>query len=243
MAEKQTRHPGRTLRNGDGRVARLAKWLDTQPHSRTVDLLCLEVRTDNEWSRLQTWPRDVVTAAVADDVDVLVQSHANECGAFLTARVAWFDTQAGSYWTSHPLRVTPDVPTDALDPAGVAVAQSFSGDAQSATIQTQRHLELMVRTHVGGFAAAQRALELSVSSLSQANEDLRSANEALREENFSLRAALLEAEAQRDAALERAEQFAEEAQVSDKQSNIITLATTALQNAAGATSKPKTEAG
>lgn len=176
MASTTTRD--RSLRDGNGRTARLARWLAQSPTSPSVDTLVLESRQEGEWQRLQCWPIDRVSQLLASEIDELVVSLANELGAYVQARVAWWSSSTSSYWTEHALRVQPE-------DMGQMV-QAFSGDQTSIAIQNQRHQE-----HMAG--AWLRAVDASLGGLKQSSEDLRLVNSQVQSENLRLREELQEA--------------------------------------------------
>jgi hypothetical protein len=205
----------RSLRDGNGRVARLARWLDQQPSLSSVDTLLLELKdSEGEWSRLQVWPRSNVSQFLATEIDATVQDAANEQGAYLTARCAWFDTAAGAYWTEHQLRVHPE---------GMGDQQAFDGTAQSQAILMQRHQEralgMGLNTVNLALQSMREAMELSSSTATQAqseNLSLRERVAELEQENARLNGML-------ESAIAAAESAAAEASESDEQSNVIKL--------------------
>jgi len=210
----------KSLRDGNGRSARLARWLDQKPTSETVDQLVLELKTsEGEWARLQVWPRALAFPTLAHEIDATVQDAANEQGQYITARCAWFDTAAGAYWTEHQLRVHPE------DMAG---QQAFDGSGQSQSILMQRHQE--------------RALGMGLNTINVAMVSMREAMELSRDtatqaqtENLELRARVTELEAENarlGGLLEQALAAAETAQAenaqADEQGNVIKLITKAM---------------
>ena len=220
-----TANQAKSLRDGNGRTARLARWLAGSPPD-AFDTLMLESRESGEWSRIQCWPRSHVGQGLAVEIDAIVQDAANELGAYLQARVAWYSSERESYWTEHALRVHPEDMGE--------LEQAFSGDPQSATIQTQRHLERR--------EAAQSAMSMQLfSTLSSQNEMLQSQSQAQFEEIGALRRELgdvkrrcndLEAENTRlmtiaDEALTKAE-AAEQNAGSEEQSPVMQMVTQAL---------------
>jgi hypothetical protein len=168
----------KSLRDGNGRTARLARWLQQSPSAAQVDSLVLEIKQDGEWQRLQIWPRDEVSQALASVIDSTVTELANELGAYITARAAWFNLERQAYWTEHALRVQPE---------DLDVTQAFSGDAQSIAIQNQRHQERIVGVHIGGFNSAIHAMR-------ETNADLRSMKDQVNAENLTLREQLYTAQ-------------------------------------------------
>jgi hypothetical protein len=143
-----------SLLDGNGRTARLARWLRELPKRTQVDVLVLEVKSDDGWNRVQCWDRKEVGQHLALAIDAAVTDLANEVGAFVTAKVAWWDSAAGTYWTEHALRAQPE---------GMQGQQAFSGDAQSAAIQTQRGLERVMSAYMGGIETSQAMLRDSAS--------------------------------------------------------------------------------
>ena len=227
MATRQERS---SLRDGNGRVARLARWLAQPPSSEKVDALVLEVKEDGEWKRLQIWKREEVQQQLATLIDGTVTDLANELGQYLTARVVWMETATGAYWTEHALRVQPE------DMEG---SQAFDGTAQSIAIQNQRHQE---RT-----AGAAHALIASISiTLRETNAQLRDTNQILSTENARLREDLyesreriseLEQENARlagmlEQAVDTAEAAGKKTAEDDKTGQVLQLVTAAMNQAA-----------
>lgn len=218
-----TRHAdGRnSIKHGSGRVAGLARWLEKQPDNPDFDTLCCELKSDGEWSRVQTWPRDQVHALLAELIDSLCQEYVDELGAYTTFRCAWWASETDRYWITRELRYQPNMGEG--EPG-----QVFAGDLQSANIQTQRHLEKMASVHVGGFQSAMTALKLTT-------ETLRDECQELREENRQLRARVAELEGenaqlhtQAEQAADLAESLVQKAESDDKESNVISLITKSL---------------
>lgn len=221
---KQRQDGVQSIRHGSMRTARLARWLDKLPASPTVDTLLLEVRSEGEWSRLQAWERSDVSAQLADTINETIQEYANEQGSFTTARVAWWDEKLEKYWTTYDLRVPPEMGD------GSDGGQAFSGDVQSTNIQTQRHLEFMMRQHVGGVAVAMQALRQTTETSNARVVELLEEVMQLRHDNLELKEQLLKTEAALEAALERAESISAEAEENEQQSNVVALVTKALTN-------------
>lgn len=132
---------GRGMLDGNGRVARLARWLRERPSSADVDTLVFELKNDGEWDRVQTWRRDAVTLSLANMIDAMAQDSANELGAFVHVRAAWWCSATNVYWTAHQMKVQPD---------NMGAQQAFSGDGQSVTIQLQNNLHKMITLHTIG---------------------------------------------------------------------------------------------
>jgi hypothetical protein len=209
----------KTLRDGNGRAARLARWLDQKPALESVDQLVLELKTsDGEWARLQVWPRNNVSQFLATDIDATVQDAANEQGQYITARCAWFDSSAESYWTEHQLRVHPE---------GMGEQQAFDGTAQSQAILMQRHQEralgMGLNTVNLALQAMREAMELSRDTATQAQSELL----ALRERNAELEGENARLAGMLDQALTAAETARAEREEESEQSNVIRL----IQNA------------
>ena len=220
-----TRHPdGRnSIRHGNARPARIARWLDKRPASPRVNQLRLEVRIDGEWSCLQVWETSEAHAALADTIDATIVEYASEQGSFTIARIAWFEAEAEKYWTTYDLRVAPEQVEGAQD-----MGQSFSGDVQSTNIQTQRHLEFMMRQHVGGTATAMQALrDVAMSASSQLTDAQNDAREA-RQELQALQAELAATHAKLDEALGQLESLSDKQEQADQQGNVIALITQAV---------------
>lgn len=192
------KNEGGTLRDGNGRSARLARWLMKPPVSEAADTLLLEHKQDGEWTRLLMWPREEVSPVLSVAIDEAITELANELGAYLTARVVWWSMDKDQYFTGHDLRVQPE---------GLDQQQAFSGDPQSANIQTQRHLE-------NSHSLSMSALQLSMASLERTNKLLSASNEALTVQLEAMRGERSRALLERDeavSALARAETIAEDA--------------------------------
>jgi hypothetical protein len=217
----------KTLRDGNGRVARLARWLSEAPASASVDVLVLEHKAEGEWLRLQMWPRASVNAGLAAIIDTAITELANELGAYVTARVVWMDSEKQAYWTEHALRVQPE------DMDG---QQAFDGTASSMAIQNQRHQERVFATNISLIGTSMAALREVNGDLREANRITAAENHRLREE---LRAAqqkveLLTGEVSRlqtiaDEALSQAESAAEKKQDESQSAQIVQLITAAAQ--------------
>jgi hypothetical protein len=212
--------PKRSLTSGDNRIARLARWLKQTPSGEQWTDLRIETKQAGEWSHVQSYARRDVLEALAEEIDALLVSVANECGEFLTARAVWFNPESDAYWTAFPMRVHPE---------DMAPGMAYTGEIQNAFIQTQTHLEAMAKLHVGGFGSAIRALETSNTQVSEANNDLRETNNELRarlqqmeEENATLARDL-------EAASDLLEQIEKEKPANDQNAQIINLATHAIQ--------------
>lgn len=192
--------------DGNGRTARLARWLRELPKRKEVDTLVLELKTEDGWQRVQSWDRADAGMHLALPIDSAVTDLANEIGAYSSFKIAWYESKSGAYWTEHALRAQPD---------GLTAAQSFSGDAQSAAIQTQRALERLVGQFMGGLETASTHLQRQADNTQQLYEhtlgELTLARERiarLERQVVELEAQVSEVEAQRDEALERAEELA-----------------------------------
>lgn len=138
--------------DGNGRVARLARWLREMPKPRDVDQLVLEMKSEDGWTRVQSWTRADVGMHLALPIDSLVTDLANEIGAYTSCKVSWISTESGEVWTEHALRAQPD---------GLQVTQAFGGTAQDTAIQTQRALERLVGAFMGGIETSSRLAERS----------------------------------------------------------------------------------
>lgn len=224
MTRAQRQDGSHSIAHGSTRTARLARWLRKTPPGKEFDTLLLEVRVEGEWSRLQAWAVVDVSELLADDINATVQEYANEQGSFTTGRVAWWSEAGQKYWTTYDLRIAPELE------GGEVTGQSFSGDVQSTNIQTQRHLEFMMRQHVGGVAVAMQALRETTSQSNARVVELLEENVELRRENLDLKAELLETQNLLNQALERAEGLAASAEEQDQQSNVVALVTKALSN-------------
>lgn len=213
-----------SLNHGSSRVARLARWLgDGRPPGMKYDVLRLEVRDDGEWSCLQLWQSADVTMQLADDIDELVRGYANEQGSFTTARVAWWSEELKGYSISYTIRVQPD-------DVDMGSPQAFSGNVESTNIQTQRHLEFMMRQHVGGNALVIQTLRETLGYVKGELGDTLEERARLRSENFDLREENMRLSQLLEQALERAEGLAEQRDTQDQENNVITLITQAAQN-------------
>lgn len=215
--------PRQSLKHGSTRIARLARWLDQPRHAATTyNVLRLEVRVDGEWSCMQAWGSKDVTHHLAETINELLCEYANEQGAYVAGRCVWWSEEHASYSTSYDVKVQPD-------DLGDAGGQAFSGDVQSTNIQTQRHLEFMMRQHMGGVGMALTALRETLGTtkteLLECLEELAS----LRHEVHELRAAKLELESQLEQALSRAEEIQAEKDEQEGQSNVIQLIASRLQ--------------
>lgn len=191
--------------DGNGRVARLARWLRELPKRREVDTLVLEMKSEDGWQRMQSWDRADAGMHLALPIDAAVTDLANEIGAYCTFKVAWFNSKDNTYWTEHALRAQPE---------GMTQGQSFSGDAQSAAIQTQRALERMVGAFMGGIETSanhlQRQAENNQALYEHAMGELTLARERiarLERENVELESQLAQVEAERDEAIAKAEEL------------------------------------
>lgn len=193
----------RSLRDGNGRAARLARWLEQLPANPKITHLALEWKSEGEWVRVQLWPRGEVTPLMAVPIDAAVTELANELGQYLTARVVWLEPEASMYWTEHALRVHPE------DMEG---QQAFDGSAGNVAIQTQRALERMLGQAANSQQQANTSLREGNAQLLESNRILGGENNRLREDLYKLRDALVEKDeeiARLSALLERACEAAE----------------------------------
>jgi hypothetical protein len=230
----------KTLRDGNGRVARLARWLQQLPASEAVDALILEHKEEGEWKRMQVWTRAEVNQQLATGIDSAITELANELGAYLTARVVWFDTTHGVYWTEHALRVQPE------DMEGM---QAFGGDAGSIAIQNQRHQERVVNMHLGMFGSSMNALKETNAALLESSRMTAAENLRLREDLYAARSQIAELEQEHgrlqnmlDEALSAAEKSTEKAEQAESTGDIIKMITSAVgsqQPAQPAARRPK----
>lgn len=226
MTARQRQDNSTSIRHGSTRTARLARWLLKTPPNRTeYTTLWLEVRVEGEWSRLQAWSLSDVTELLADDINATIQEYANEQGTFTNGRCAWWSEEHQKYWTTYDLRIAPEM-GDGDQPVG----QSFAGDVQSTNIQTQRHLEFMMRQHVGGISIAMGALRETTQMSNARVVELLEESIDLRRENTDLKEELLRTQALLDTALERAEGLAQEVENNDESSNVVALVTKAIAN-------------
>jgi hypothetical protein len=166
------------LLDGNGRVARLARWLRDRPAAEGVDLLVLEVRGEEGYERVQSWPRASVTVALASVIDSLVVDAANEQGSYLTARAMWWDTAKAIAWATFALRVHPE---------GMGTQQAFSGDAQNINIQFQRNLDRASALHM-------QCIGETIAMHRDAQDDTRERAQRAERECDELRARLNESE-------------------------------------------------
>jgi hypothetical protein len=191
--------PKRSLTSGDNRVARLARWLKQLPSGEQWTDLRIETKQSGEWSHVQSYARRDVLEALAEEIDALLVSVANECGEFLTARAVWFNPAADQYWTAFPMRVHPE---------DMAPGMAYTGEINNAFIQTQTHLEAMAKLHVGGFGSAIRALRARLAQLEEDNANL---------------------SRELEAATELLEELEKQKPANDQNAQIINLATHAIQ--------------
>jgi hypothetical protein len=212
--------PKRSLTSGDNRVARLARWLKQLPSGEQWTDLRIETKQSGEWSHVQSYARRDVLEALAEEIDALLVSVANECGEFLTARAVWFNPAADQYWTAFPMRVHPE---------DMAPGMAYTGEINNAFIQTQTHLEAMAKLHVGGFGSAIRALETSNSQQSEINNDLRDTNHELRARLAQLEEDNANLSRELEAATELLEELEKQKPANDQNAQIINLATHAIQ--------------
>jgi len=198
-----TRQERASLRDGNGRAARLARWLEQKPSAPEIDHLAFEWKNDGEWVRVQLWRRDEVSPALAGPIDAAACELANELGQYLTARVVWCDPKSGAYWTEHALRVQPE------DFDG---EQAFDGSTANVAIQTQRALERMLSMAGGSQMQANTCLREANGQLLESNRMLGGENTRLREDLYASRERVGELEqevARREQLLERAIEAAE----------------------------------
>lgn len=204
------------LFSGNGRVARLARWLREAPVRREVDQLVLEIKGEDGYERIQSWPRESVSSALAVTIDAMVTDAANELGSYLSARVSWWDSERGAAWSTFALRVQPD---------GMAGQQAFSGEGTSVTIQLQRNLERSIAMHLSGIG---EGVALARDQAQDARERARRAEyecdrlrervNALEDEKAALVAKLRETEDDLAAAMELAEETTAKVEESRKES-------------------------
>jgi hypothetical protein len=202
--------------DGNGRTARLARWLRDLPKRPQVDTLVLELKSEEGWARVQSWDRRDTGMHLSLPIDAHVTDLANELGAYVSCRLSWIESATGNTWTEHALRAQPE---------GMASGQAFSGDAQSAAVQTQRALERLVGAFMGGIETStrlsERAAEIAASNYEGAQADLA----LLRERVVSLEREKSEVELQLEEALSAAERISAESQQQGQQQQVTGLIT------------------
>lgn len=200
--------------DGNGRTARLARWLREMPKRAQVDTLVLETKSEDGWTRVQSWERAEVGMHLALTIDALVTDMANEVGAYLTAKLVWVDSKTGEAWTEHALRAQPE---------GLQVGQAFAGGVQDVAIQTQRALERLVSAFMGGIEtstqSSARAAEIASSNFESAQAELQLARERI----MQLEREKSELELELEQALGAAERIQQEAQSGAQQSQIASI--------------------
>jgi hypothetical protein len=202
--------------DGNGRTARLARWLRETPRRKQVDTLALELKSEDGWARVQSWDRTDVGMHLALPIDAHVTDLANELGAYVTCRLSWLESATGATWTEHALRCQPE---------GIAQGQAFGGDAQSVAVQTQRALDRLVGAFMGGIETStrlsERAAEIATSNYEGAQAEL----SLLRERVVTLEREKAEVEMQLEEALSAAERLSAESQQGAQQSQVTGLIT------------------
>jgi hypothetical protein len=202
--------------DGNGRTARLARWLRETPRRKEVDTLVLELKTEDGWARVQSWDRADVGMHLALGVDAHVTDLANEMGSYVTCRLSWVESATGNVWTEHALRAQPE---------GIAQGQAFGGDATSVAVQTQRALDRLVGAFMGGIETSTRLSERAAEIASANYEGAQSELALLRERVVSLEREKAEVEMQLEEALSAAERLSEESQQGNQQSQVTGLIT------------------
>lgn len=210
--------------DGNGRTARLARWLRDMPKRKDVDTLVLEMKSEDGWTRIQSWDRPDVGMHLALSIDSAVTDLANELGAYVTCKVVWLESKTGQAWTEHALRCQPE---------GMTQAQAFGGDAASTAIQTQRALERLVGAYMGGIETSLRLAERSSEIASQNYESSQAELGLLRERVITLEREKAELEAQLEEAISLAEKTEEEAKNGQKQQQVMSLMTSLIAQQAG----------
>lgn len=131
-----TRDDRRGARDGNDRIARIARWLHLPVASSSVDRLVLMLE---DGDTLGSWPRaDVLGAedAIAYKVDAVLVDSANDQGTTVTARLAWF--AGDSAWASKTFRA----PCDA---AHAETIRPLDGTLMSMLQANQRHTEALAQ--------------------------------------------------------------------------------------------------
>lgn len=202
--------------DGNGRTARLARWLRDMPTRRDVDTLVLELKSEDGWTRVQSWDRSDVGMHLALPIDSAVTDIANELGAYVQCKVSWVDSKTGNTWTEHALRCQPE---------GMTQAQAFGGDASSAAIQTQRALERLVGAYMGGIETSLRLAERSSEIATTNYESAQAELSLLRERVVALERDKAELELQLEEAVTAAERIEEDAKQGASQQQFMGLMT------------------
>jgi DNA-binding transcriptional MerR regulator len=179
----------------------------------------LEHKHEGDWQRLQVWPRSEVNQTLATNIDATVTELANELGAYVTARCAWFDSDKQTYWTEHALRVQPE------DMEGF---QAFSGDNTSQAIQMQRHQERVLGMGLSNINSAMQCLRESNQLVGEQARQAQSENLRLRERVAELEQENARLSGMLEQALAAAENAEAQAGDSSHEKQVLQLVTTAL---------------
>lgn len=122
----------RGARDGNDRVARIARWLNQPVKSPSVTELVLDLEDGEVLGR---WPRDDVSTLLAPDIDAILLDAANDAATTIGARLAWV-TADGTRWASKGFRARcADGEQEHIRP--------LDGSLASQLQQNQRHTEAL----------------------------------------------------------------------------------------------------
>lgn len=213
----------RGVRDGNNRIARIARWIGGSSPSESITTLALEVTASEETEMVAAWPRKDVSEQLAYEINRLIEDAANDRGQTVSALLYWA-REDGVRWLSKSFRATPD--DDNRE-----VVRPLDGTQLSVIQALQRHNEALAQTNVQLSTRAEekylRLMELYDRTLERQSkqiDDLVATVAAIQEERDVARddaqtAAELANEAAETA--EKAVEAAERAKESDTLSTIV----------------------
>lgn len=119
-------------RDGDDRIARIARWLVQRPKVDVVTELVLELESGDV---LQRWPAAEAGAELANHINAIMEDAASDAGCTVGLRLAW-KRENGDTWLSKGFRAM-------CREDDRETVRDLDGTAASMLQQNQRHIEAL----------------------------------------------------------------------------------------------------
>jgi hypothetical protein len=187
----------RGLKDGNDRIARIARFLSTPVKNPNVAELVLTLLDGEDSEVLARWPKDDASTEMAYQIDAMLLDAANDAATTIDARLAWVTTD-GVTWLSKNFRAR-------CTQTEQENVRPLDGTMQSMLQQNQRHTEALAAQLAQITNRSEERFERSMSIFTGLQEML------LRQVESSERRRL-EAEEREQETLELAEQAAGQAE-------------------------------